>query len=155
MTTEIVSHPIQHLLEPHVTEWRTPEPHRLDAILSSEQLLEAVNVLHGDHQVYLIAITGVDHGVEANTFEVLYHFGTNATVITLRVTIDRIGATVPSICAIFPYASPFERETGEMFGITFADTPDTKRLFLPDDWDDGSYPLRKDVEFKEVNHDTD
>lgn len=146
---------LQAQLAPFLSDWGTPEPNHLAAILSSDTLFDAVDVLHDNHQFYLIAITGIDHGVESNTFEVLYHFGMGANVLTLRVTIDRTQATIPSICAIFPYASPFERETGEMFGITFADTPDTKRLFLPDDWEEGLYPMRKDVEFEGVTDGTD
>jgi Ni,Fe-hydrogenase III component G len=31
-----------------------------------------------------------------------------------------------------------------MLGLTVTGTPDPSRLFLPDDWPDGVYPLRKD-----------
>jgi ech hydrogenase subunit E len=33
----------------------------------------------------------------------------------------------------------------EMFGVVVEGTPNTNRLFLPDDWPDGVYPLRKDA----------
>jgi Ni,Fe-hydrogenase III component G len=33
-----------------------------------------------------------------------------------------------------------------MFGNTVAGTPNTARLFLPDEWPDGVYPLRKDFQ---------
>ena len=32
----------------------------------------------------------------------------------------------------------------EMFGVTVVDTPNPDRLFLPDEWPAGVYPLRKD-----------
>jgi Ni,Fe-hydrogenase III component G len=35
-----------------------------------------------------------------------------------------------------------------MFGITVAGAPDSSRLFLPDQWPEGSYPLRKDFEME-------
>ena len=56
---------------------------------------------------------------------------------------------VPSVCAIIPSASFFERELIEMFGITVDGTPNRDRLFLPDDWPQGVYPLRKDFKMEE------
>ncbi len=42
-------------------------------------------------------------------------------------------------------AALFEREMGEMFGIEFEDSLDTRRLSLHDEvWPKGHYPLRKD-----------
>jgi Ni,Fe-hydrogenase III component G len=32
----------------------------------------------------------------------------------------------------------------EMFGVVCEGTPDPRRIFLPDDWPQGVYPLRKD-----------
>ena len=148
MKTETLFQPIQQQLNPYVTAWQTPEPNRFDAMLSAGELLNAMNVLYNNRQIYLIAITGIDNGVEANTFELLYHFAMGSIVLTLRVTINRTRSTIPSICSIYPYASPFERETSEMFGITFLESPDISRLFLPDDWTDGIYPLRKDAQLE-------
>ena len=139
---------IQEQLNAYVTAWVTPEPNRLDGSLSGEQLLDAVTKLKHVDLFYLVAITGIDDGAESNTLEVLYHFSKDAMVVTLRVTLDRSQPTVPSLCSIFPYGSPFERETSEMFGITFISTPDTSRLFLPDDWIEGTYPLRKDAKLE-------
>jgi Ni,Fe-hydrogenase III component G len=51
---------------------------------------------------------------------------------------------VPSICGVIPSAGFFERELGEMLGVTVDGIPDASRLFLPDDWPDGVYPLRKE-----------
>jgi Ni,Fe-hydrogenase III component G len=57
---------------------------------------------------------------------------------------------VPSICSVIPAASFFERELAEMLGVVIADAPDSNRLFLPDDWPDGVYPLRKDFAVAEA-----
>lgn len=133
-------------------DWQ-PGSNCFDIELASEKLLDAVNVLKTMQTFYLAAITGLDDGAEANTIQVLYHFCNRAFVLTLRVTLERNQPHVPSICAVFSYASPFERETGEMFGITFSDTPDTSWLFLPDDWSEGVYPLRKDADLGEVRDD--
>ena len=126
-------------------EWLSPETNRYDGNVAAEKLLDTVKALRSINTFYLAAITGLDDGAEKNTMQVLYHFCAGAAVVTLRVTLPRTQPIVPSICPILPYASPFERETGEMFGITFSGTPDTSRLFLADDWTEGIYPMRKDA----------
>jgi Ni,Fe-hydrogenase III component G len=124
----------------------TPEPHRLDVIVSTADLVAAVTALRQARWGYLSAITGLDLGVEANTMEVLYHFCAGKAIVTLRVRVSRMNPGVPSICAIIPSATLFERELGEMFGITVVNTPNSDRLYLPDDWPQGAYPMRKDFE---------
>jgi Ni,Fe-hydrogenase III component G len=132
------------LLQPWTQESANPEDNRLDVWLAADQLVPAVEALHGARWGYLAAITGLDDGPEAGTLQALYHFGGGAAVTTLRVRIPRDAATLPSICAEIPSATFFERELSEMFGITITDTPNPDRLFLPEDWPDGVYPLRKD-----------
>jgi Ni,Fe-hydrogenase III component G len=121
-----------------------PEPNRIDLVVEPARLLECVAPLVSAHWGYLSAITGLDHGVESGRLEVLYHFCNKAAVITLRVPLPRAAPVVPSVCALIPSATLFERELMEMFGVVCEGTPDTRRLFLPDDWPDGIYPLRKD-----------
>lgn len=136
----------QELLVGRVREWHTPEENRLDAQVAPVNLLPAVKVLDDYEWGYLVAITGLDHGTETGEMEVLYHFCRGPAVLTLRITISRQHAAVPSICTVIPYASVFERELAEMFGIEVYGTPDSARLFLPDDWPEGVFPLRKDAE---------
>lgn len=136
----------KELLDGRVLEWHTPDDDRLDARIAPENLLSVIKVLDDGDWDYLVAITGLDGGVEAGELEVLYHFCAGPLVLTLRVSIPREQATIPSICTIIPYASVFERELAEMFGIEIYGTPDPSRLFLPDDWPEGVYPLRKDTE---------
>jgi Ni,Fe-hydrogenase III component G len=135
----------QQLLGGWVQRWNAPEDNRLDAQMTPNHLLAAAQALDEQNWGYLMAITGLDGGPEAGSMEALYHFCSGAAVLTLRVTIPREGAVVPSICTVFPYASVFERELIEMFGVEVVGTPDPSRLYLPDDWTDGVYPLRKDA----------
>jgi len=142
---------------PLLTTWATdtaqPEPGRLDAVVPRENLLAAVQSLIDARWGYLAAITGLDQGVEAGMFEVLYHFCSEAVVVTLRVPVPRDNARVPSVYAIIPSVSFYERELMEMFGIEVEGTPNSDRLFLPDDWPAGVYPLRKDFEMKDAGAD--
>ncbi len=154
----------ESLLAPWAKQMARPEPHRLDVTVAVSDLLRAVRALTDVRWGYLSAITGLDQpgastgpseeqrkpsgaaGMElaAGEIEVLYHFCTGAAVATVRVRVPRDAASVPSVCAIIPSAGFFERELSEMLGVTVVGTPDPSHLFLPDDWPDGVYPLRKD-----------
>lgn len=149
MDTELALQTAGQYLAPWAEKTESPEPNRLDVSLSVTDLPPAVEILHQSGWGYLAAITGVDLGVEIGDIEVLYHFCAGAAVVTLRARTPRTGATVPSICNIIPSASFFERELSEMFGVTVTNTPNPNHLFLPDDWPDNKYPLRKDFAFEQ------
>ncbi len=142
----------KQLLAQWAAETREPETNRLDVILTRENLRAAVQTLTDARWGYLAALTGLDlfnplpkKGEPLNdAFEILYHFCAGAAVLTLRVTIPRADAFVPTVCDMIPAASPFERELIEMFGVQVSGTPDASRLYLPEDWEAGVYPLRKD-----------
>ena len=138
----------ERLLENHVGEFTRPEPNRLDAYVEPEGLIRAARMLVNTAWGYLAAVTGLDLGVEPGEFEVLYHFCAGAAVVTLHVRVPRNGGVVPSLSEVVPSAGFYERELGEMFGITVQGAPDNSRLFLPDQWPEGAYPLRKDFEMK-------
>ena len=53
-------------------------------------------------------------------------------------------ASLPSLSEIVASAEVFERELREMFGIEIIGLHEIDHLYLPDDWPDGVYPLRKD-----------
>ena len=122
-----------------------PEPNRLDARLkTTADLIPVVAGLRVIRLGYLSAITGLDHGPEEAELEVLYHFCTGEAVITLRLNVPRQDGCLPSLCEIIPSAEVFERELQEMFGIRIEGLRNPSRLYLPDDWPEGVFPLRKD-----------
>jgi Ni,Fe-hydrogenase III component G len=127
------------------TEIGEPEPNRLDVNLKSpEDLLPIVVALRVKRLGFLSAITGLDAGSETGLLEVLYHFCAAAAVITLRIKLPRNNAVVQSLCEIIPSAETFERELSEMFGVEITGLTNPEYLYLPDDWPEGIYPLRKD-----------
>jgi len=91
----------------------------------------------------LIDICGVDWPQRAKRFDVVYHLLslTQNRRIRLKVQTDE-ESPVPSAVSLFPAANWFERETFDMYGITFADHPDLRRLLT--DYGFSGYPLRKD-----------
>jgi Ni,Fe-hydrogenase III component G len=144
MTTESLLEQAVGLIGSRATAQSTPEPGRIDLTVEAPQLVDAVQQIVSAHWGFLSAITGLDQGPEAGRIEALYHFCRDAAVVTLRVPLPREAPVIPSICGLIPSASLFERELMEMFGVVCDGTPDPRRLFLPDDWPDGTYPLRKD-----------
>ncbi|AFY29252.1 NAD(P)H-quinone oxidoreductase subunit J [Cyanobium gracile] len=63
--------------------------------------------------------------------------------VRLKVFLPRDGAlTIPSLYGLFRGADWQERETFDMFGISFEGHPHPKRLLMPEDWK--GWPLRKD-----------
>ena len=96
-------------------------------------------------------VSGVDYNREAR-FEIVYHTSSLANgemrdlVLVVKVSIPRTDPKVTSLVSIWPGVENFERETFEMFGITFEGHPRLEKLFLTDNWD-GPPPLRKEVRF--------
>ncbi|MGD0190440.1 MAG: NADH-quinone oxidoreductase subunit C [Rhizomicrobium sp.] len=93
--------------------------------------------------VVLIDMCGVDWPQRARRFDVVYHLLslTQNRRVRLKVQTDE-ESFVPSIVSVYPAANWFERETFDMYGITFADHPDMRRLLT--DYGFSGYPLRKD-----------
>ena len=140
------------ILAPWTQESEEQAEDHLSVVINVDDLLAAVEaLLTRERWGYLATITGVDLGVEAGQFEVLYHFVSGANIVTLRVRTPRDGAVVPTLYNLIPSVTFYERELMEMFGITVEGTPNTDRLFLPDDWPEGIYPLRKDFNMADLN----
>ena len=129
------------------TETSQPSPKVLDVKVNKLNELVAITVgLRVKRLGYLSAIVGLDLGPEVNEMEVLYHFCPGDVVIGLRVRIPRQGGAVPSLSEVIPSAEVFERELHEMFGIEITGLRNTERLYLPERWPEGVYPLRKDFD---------
>ncbi|MFB9841509.1 NADH-quinone oxidoreductase subunit C [Mucilaginibacter ginsenosidivorans] len=98
---------------------------------------------------FLSCLSGVDYGVEANRFGVVYHLASipYQTQLTLKVSRENNRdpdnlPSFPTVSQVYRTADWHEREAFEMEGIFFEGHPDLRRLLLPDDWE--GYPLRKD-----------
>ncbi|MFD7033782.1 NADH-quinone oxidoreductase subunit C [Streptomyces sp. NPDC059917] len=62
--------------------------------------------------------------------------------LLLRTTVPHAVASLPSAVAVYAGAAWHERETFEMFGVTFTDHPNLVPLLLPENFE--GHPLRKD-----------
>ncbi len=91
----------------------------------------------------LIDITAVDYPSREKRFEVVYFFLSMMQNQRIRVKIHvEDGVQVASITDLYSAANWSEREVFDMFGITFSDHPDLRRLLT--DYGFEGHPLRKD-----------
>lgn len=64
--------------------------------------------------------------------------------VNIHTELDRSGPVVPSTAEIFPAFNWHEREIAELFGVTFSNHPDPRKLLLDSTYT--GFPLRKDYE---------
>ena len=133
------------LLAPWTDAVEQPEENRLDVVVDATALISATRALTGARWGYLAAITGLDVSPDPETMEALYHFCSHGAVVTLRVRLPRAAPWLPSLAGMLPVAAFFERELSEMLGVEIGGPGQTERLFLPADWPEGLFPLRKDA----------
>ena len=91
----------------------------------------------------LIDITAVDYPEKEKRFKIVYLLLSHEK--NLRIVINthiNEKVVLPSITKIFPSANWMEREVFDMYGISFKDHPDLRRILT--DYGFEGYPLRKD-----------
>ncbi len=88
-------------------------------------------------------ICGVDWPERTERFDVVYNLLSVALNQRLRVIITTDEASpVPSVAAVWPSATWWEREAWDLFGIAFSGQPDLRRILT--DYGFEGHPLRKD-----------
>ena len=91
----------------------------------------------------LIDITAADFPNRENRFKIVYLLLSHENNLRIIVNIDiEDKKIVPSLTKIFPSANWMEREVFDMYGISFKDHPDLRRILT--DYGFEGYPLRKD-----------
>lgn len=125
-------------------------------IIKSEFLLPICDFLHKTEEFYfdlLECITGIDNGTEANTMEIAYNLYSIPynQKICFKVVLNRENPEIESVSTVWRSADWHEREIFDLFGITFKNHPDMRRILLPADWE--GHPLRKDYNLQETYHD--
>ncbi|MCL4562481.1 MAG: NADH-quinone oxidoreductase subunit C [Chloroflexi bacterium] len=114
--------------------------------LSPETIVAACRTLRDEFGFDMLALeTAVDYWPQTEPrFHVvyrLYSFSRNH-FIGLRVPVSENPPRLPTVETVFPNANWHEREIWDMFGISFDDHSDLRRILMPHDWE--GHPLRKD-----------
>jgi NADH-quinone oxidoreductase subunit C len=101
---------------------------------------------------WLANLSGVDY-VADNQFCVVYDlwsFDHDHRLAIKAYTPRTDDAHFPSVADLWPTADWHEREAYDLFGITFDNHPDPRRILLAEDW--VGFPLRKDYVFPREYH---
>jgi NADH:ubiquinone oxidoreductase subunit C len=118
-------------------------------------IADVARMLRDDEQFTMLVDTCVvDHlvdgsrplvaGIVPERFEVVVNFLSHVRNRRIRIIcqVPESDPTVPSLTPTYPGANFPERESYDLFGITFVGHPDLTRILMPDDWH--GHPLRKD-----------
>jgi NADH-quinone oxidoreductase subunit C len=115
--------------------------------LKRETLLPVCTFLRDDPEYsfrFLVDVTAVDYKDKTPRFVMVYHLLSQErkSRIRLKVPLEGENPEIETVTTIWPTANWHERETYDLFGISFLHHPDLRRILLPDSWD--CHPLRKD-----------
>ena len=114
--------------------------------IDDNNLIDVVQFLKSNESCkfkQLIDIAGVDYPEKEKRFELIYLFLSHEhnTRIKLLIKFD-INQSINSLTKIFPSANWMEREVFDMYGVSFKDHPDLRRILT--DYGFEGHPLRKD-----------
>jgi len=134
---------IVQLIKDHIKNAKVTNERRVTAITDKQHYREALSTLKANDILHLSTITGVDLGEE---IAVIYHIDCgDGALLNLKLFLPKNAPNLLSVTDIFPGAILYERDLMEMLGVVVENHPDPRRLFLPEDWPEGNYPLRKEA----------
>ncbi len=134
----------------------TTHPGQTVLFPTRDRYLDVVKELADDGYAMVVDLCGVDYleylgrplpeGVAPERFEVVVNLLdiTHRRRVRLRVQVPESDPTLPSLFDVHPGCEAYERETFDMFGVTFGEHPDMTRILMPEDWI--GHPLRKDFD---------
>lgn len=105
------------------------------------EVLQAM--IAADEKTGVTAITGLDLGANLAAY---YHVHTAKSFFTLKAETTRSNPKIQSVIDIHSGAQFHELEVTDLFGITFVGNEYNGHFVLSENWPDGVFPLRKDVD---------
>jgi len=92
----------------------------------------------------LTDVTAVDYLGKEPRFMAVYNLYSipNKDRLRLKAPIAESDCTIDTVSTLWNSANWLEREAYDLFGITFTNHPDLRRILMTDDW--VGHPLRKD-----------
>ncbi len=100
-------------------------------------------MIDADEKTGITAITGIDLGA---TIGVYYHVHTSDPFLTIKAEVPKENPKIKTVVDIHPGAAFHELEVTDLLGVVFEGNEFNGHFVLSENWPDGVYPLRKDVD---------
>jgi NADH-quinone oxidoreductase subunit C len=113
--------------------------------IAPARIVEVCGYLKNERKfIRLSAITAVDWSPANPRFEVVYllHSLDENARLRLKCWVSESECEIDSLTGVWRAANWYEREVFDLFGITFRNHPNLRRILMPSDWQ--GHPLRKD-----------
>lgn len=97
---------------------------------------------------FMMDLTAVDYLGQEPRFEVVYHLYSlkyNRRV-RIKARVPESDCFIDSVVPVWPCANWFEREVFDLYGVSFNDHPEMRRILLYEGFE--GHPLRKDYPIK-------
>ena len=133
---------VAEVIRTYVDEIKIVDERRVFATTDERRARDVMLALKERGVQHVSTISGIDRG---EVITLVYHLDCSPAVLSLKLDLPKDSPKVRSVADIFPGASLYERDLMEMLGVKVEGHPDPRRLFLPEDWPPGKYPLRKEV----------
>ena len=99
-------------------------------------------MVEADEKTGITAITGLDLGANLG---LIYHIHTEKGFFAIKAELPKENPKIQTINDIIPGATFHELEVTDLFGVIFEGNPLQGHFLLSENWPEGIFPLRKDV----------
>jgi len=114
--------------------------------VKKDSIIDVLMFLKQSLQYNLLTdLTAVDYlGKKEDRFMMVYQLYSipNKDCVRIKTPVSEADCRIPTATQVWLTANWLERETFDLFGITFDQHPDLRRILMTDDW--VGHPLRKD-----------
>ena len=119
----------------------------LSVKVDKKDIVKICTFLKEDSELLFILcedVTAIDWSRRKDRFTVVYHIFSFKHNFRLRIKadVDESDCAIDTVSSVWKTANWEEREVYDMFGISFNNHPDLRRIYLPEEFE--YHPLRKD-----------
>lgn len=115
--------------------------------VAKKDIVEVCKFLKNDGELKFIHcedVTAIDWARRKNRFTVVYHLFSlkNKFRLVVKADVDESDCNIDTVSPVWRAANWHEREVYDMYGITFNNHPDLRRMYMPEEFE--YHPLRKE-----------